>query len=177
MTTPIPKYRLFILENLGSLFAAGVLLFLDVVFDGTFMCSMIACPIWFLVSVIRSNIVGTEWRIALFRAAIPVLILGFALANTFIQSKIADVNGERIIKACESFNSDNGRYPKTLNELVPRYLPSIPCAKYCMDGDFYYHNSRDPGDSDGPAPILWWNQFMLQHHIYSFERKEWHTLD
>ena len=28
--------------------------------------------------------------------------------------------------ALESFRKDNGRYPHTLDELVPQYLPSIP---------------------------------------------------
>jgi LmbE family N-acetylglucosaminyl deacetylase len=28
--------------------------------------------------------------------------------------------------AIQSFHQDNGRYPRTLNELVPKYLPRIP---------------------------------------------------
>jgi hypothetical protein len=176
MTATIPKYRLFIANNFWSLLGTGFLLFWDVGF-ATFLLSIIVCPIWFLVSVIRNGIARTEWRIALFRAAIPALTLGIALANTFIQWKIADVNGERIVRACESFYSDNGRYPKTLSELVPRYLPSIPPAKYSMDGDFHYYNSRDSDDSDGAAPILWWDQFGPLRKIYSFDRRGWHHLD
>jgi hypothetical protein len=173
MTATIPKYRLFITNNFWSLFGAAFLLFWDVV-GGTFAFSIIVCPIWFLVTVVRNRIVGTGWRIALFRAAIPALTLGIVLANTFIQWELADVNGERIVQACESFYADNGRYPKTLDELVSRYLPSIPRAKYCMNGDFHYRNSDD---SDGLAPILWWSQFGPLCKIYSFEKKEWHHLD
>ena len=173
MTATIPKYRLFITNNFWSLFGAGFLLFWDLG-SGAYALSILVCPIWFLVTVIRNYIVQTEWRIALFRAAIPALTLGIALANTFIQWEIADVNGERIVRACESFYSDSGRYPKTLNELVPRYLPSIPPAKYSMDGAFHYYNSDDSG---GQAPILWWNQFLLLRMIYSFESKEWYHLD
>lgn len=176
MTAPIPKYRLFIADNIGRLLAAGFLLSWDLV-SGAFAFSIIVCPIWFLETVVRNRIVGTESRIALFRAAIPALTLGIALANTFLQWKIADVNGERIVRACESFCSDNGRYPKTLNELVPRYLPSIPPAKYSMDGDFHYYNSRDSDDSDGPPPILWWDQFGPLRKIYSFDSRGWHHLD
>ena len=173
MTATVPKHRLLTATNFWSLFGAGFLLFWDVV-CGFYAFSIIVCPIWFIVSVFRNRIVGTEWRIALFRAAIPALTLGIALVNTFIQWKIADVNGERIVKACESFHSDSGRYPKTLNELVPRYLPSIPRAKYSLDGDFGYYNS---GDSSGPAPALWWNKFGFLRKIYSFESKEWDYLD
>ena len=105
----------------------------------------------------------------------PALTLGFAIANTSIQWTIAAVNGERVVKACEAFHADNGRYPKTLNELVPRYLPAVPHAKYCMDGDFQYYNSDGP--LDGPQPIIWWNKFGLLRRIYSFDTKEWDDLD
>lgn len=176
MTATVPKRRFVLANNCWSLFGAGCLLFLDLV-SGDFAFSIIVCPIWFLVTVIRSYLAGTEWRLALARAAIPALTLGIALANTLIQWQIAEVNGERIVRACESFYSDNGRYPNTLNELVPRYLPSIPPAKYSMDGDFHYYNSRDSDSSDGPAPMLWWNQLLFQHNIYSFDGRGWHVLD
>lgn len=176
MIATIPKYRLFLASNFWRLFGAGFLLFWDLV-SGAFAFSIIVCPIWFFVTVIKNHLARTEWRIALFRAAIPALTLGIALANTLIQWEIADANGERIVRACDSFYSDNGRYPKTLNELVPRYLPSIPPAMYSIFGDFHYYNSRDSDDLDGPTPILWWDQFLPLRKIYSFDRRGWHHLD
>ena len=172
MTATIPKYRLFIADNFWSLFGAGFLLFLDVVSFGNYLYSIFVCPIWFFVSLIRNGIVGTEWRLARFRIAMPALTLGIALANTSIQLKIADINGERVVKACEAFHTDNGRYPKTLNELVPRYLPSVPRAKYCMVGHFIYYNLEE-----GFPPMLWWNKWGYVNRHYYFETKEWHDLD
>jgi hypothetical protein len=171
MTAAIPKYRLFLVDNFFSLFGAGFVLLFDVVFDGSYLFSGLICPIWFIVSLIRNLIARTEWHLALFRLAIPVFTLGIAVTNSFIQSEIADANSERIITACEAFHTANGHYPKTLDELAPKYLPSVPPAKYCMDGGFHYFNS------DGPPPILWWNEFGFLHKIYSFERKEWNYLD
>ena len=176
MTATVPNNRSLIADSLGRLVVAGFLLCWDLV-SGAFGFSILVCPIWFLVTVIRSGIAGTETRLALFRAAIPALTLGIALANTLIQWRIADVNGERIVSACESFHSDSGRYPKTLNELVPKYLPSIPPAKYSMGGDFHYHNSRDSDNSDGSTPMLWWDQFGPLRKIYSFDQRRWHHLD
>lgn len=173
MTTPVPKSRSLITDNLGQLLGAGVLLFWDLGI-GEFALSIIACPIWFLATVMRRRIAQTERRTALFRAAVPVVTLGIVIANTFLQLKIADINGTRIIRACESYHSDNGRNPKTLNELVPRYLPSVPPARYCMNGDFHYYNASD---SDGHPPMLSWDRFVFQHNIYSFDRRGWHTLD
>jgi hypothetical protein len=160
-----------IAENLFSLLGAGFLLLLDVVMFGSFLISIVVCPFWFLVSFIRNGILKSGGQFAFFRIAIPAVTLGIALGTTFIQWGMADANGERVVRACEAFYSDTARYPEHLSELVPKYLPSVPRAKYSMDGDFYYYNSTER------PPILWWNKFGLCHKIYSFERKEWGYLD
>lgn len=123
-----------------SLLGAAVSLCLDVGMDGSYMFSILACPFWFLASVIKNLIERPGWRVALLRIAIPPLTLGIALGNTALQWKIAETNADRIIKACEQFHVANGRYPKTLDELVPQYLPSVPRAKYCLLGVFWYVN-------------------------------------
>jgi hypothetical protein len=170
VTNTDSKIGLFIGTNFWTLFGAGFVLIGDLL-SATYGCSILVCPIWFLVSVIRNRIVRTGWRISVFRAATPALILGIVVTNALIQWKIADANGERLVRACESFHSENGKYPKTLSELVPRYLPSIPPAKYSLDGEFYYVNS------DGLAPMLWWDKFGPLHKVYFFDTKEWRTFD
>jgi hypothetical protein len=60
----------------GSLLGAGMLLFFDVAVEGSFLSSILACPIWFLISVVKNLILLPGWRLALSRAAIPVLTLG-----------------------------------------------------------------------------------------------------
>jgi hypothetical protein len=167
------KYGLFIANNFWSLFGAGYALFWDLV-CGTFAFSVLICPIWLLLSVIRSCIVRPGWRIALCRAAVPPAILGITLANTLNQWKKADVNGERIVRACESYHALKGHYPKTLDELVPRYLRSIPRATYGAGGEFIYYNAPE---SDGQAPTLWWNPFIPEKKVYSFEHGRWYYTD
>ena len=176
MIATIPKYRLFIATNFWTLFWAGFLLFWDLS-TATFACSIMVCPVWFLISVIRNYIAWTDTRLFLFRTITPVLVLGISLANTHIQWKIADANGERIVTACQSYYADNSRYPKTLDELVPRYLPAIPRATYSIIGDFHYYNSRESDSLNGPTPILWWDKFGPLCKIYSFDSRGWHHLD
>jgi hypothetical protein len=155
----------------ASVLGAAVLLYFDVAIEGSYLFSILACPVWFLASVIKNLIVRPGWRLALFRIAIPALTLGIVLANTNFQWKMGDANGERVVKACEKFHAANGRYPKTLDELVPQYLPSVPRAKYCERGDFWYFNS------DGQNPHLWWYKIGFCRKIYNFETKRWHHLD
>jgi hypothetical protein len=132
-----------------SIGSAIVLLAYDAVLNGSFGLSFLICPIWFLVSVLKNAIQCPGWRLALFRIAVPPLTLGLVLANDAFQYRIAEANAARVVEACEEFRDANGKFPKTLGELVPWYMPSVPRAKYCLEyGEFRYWNL------DGCHPIL-----------------------
>ena len=87
----------------GSIAGACVLLAWDVVLTGSFVMSYLACPIWFLVSVVNNAMQRPGWRLALLRIAVPALTLVLVFGNNSLQCAIAEVNAERIIKACEEF--------------------------------------------------------------------------
>lgn len=103
--------------------------------------------------------------------AIPALMLAVAISNTAWQWKIAEINSERIIKAVDAFHVAKGRYLKTLDELVPKYLPSVPRAKYCMNGVFRYFN--EPGS----YCMLMWSKLGFYRKIYHFDSKQWGAVD
>jgi hypothetical protein len=94
------------------------------------------------------------------------------LGNGNLQWKISDAHAEQVIKACEEFRVANGRYPNRLDDLVPKYLSSVPPAKYCMFmGDFSYVNLNG-----GPC-ILWWTRYGFYRRIYDFRVKQWGNVD
>ena len=143
---------------------------------GNYLFSFFACPIWFLLSIVKNLKERPGSRVALFRIAVPIVTLGVVFANTAIQWTIADANAERIINACEEFHAANGRYPQTLDELVPSYLKSIPRAKYClspMDSKFSYYS---PSEAD-LHPILWWCKVPFGKEVYNFQTKKWRYID
>lgn len=147
------------------------LLFFDVIFSGSFLWSFLDCPIWFLVSILKNAIQHPGWRLALLRIAIPALTLGLVSANDAFQYGIGKANAPRIIAACEEFHAANGKFPKTLDELVPRYMPSIPRAKYCLVwGDFLYMNYGHP-------MLVWYVVPPHGRKIYDFEDRRWNYLD
>src|SRR5262245_56102312 len=51
--------------------------------------------------------------------------------------------GDTIVKGLESFHRQNGRYPSRLDELIPKYLDSLPALRvgrgwdYRLDGSSY----------------------------------------
>ncbi len=159
----------------GSIAGACVLLFWDAVLSGSFLTSYLTCPIWFLVSVVKNAIQGTGWRLVLLRISIPALTLGLVFGNNALQWKIAEANAERIIKACEAFHAANGKYPSKLEELVPRYLKSVPRAKYCYGlgfGEFRY-----PNDDGVHAMLMWYKIPPYGRKIYTFQDRRWGYVD
>jgi hypothetical protein len=154
----------------GSLLLAVGVLFWDVGCEGFYGLSLLICLPWFLISVVKNVVWRPGWVIAALRVSMPLLTLGIAMSNGNLQWKISDAHVERVIKACDEFRVVNGRYPKKLDELVPKYLPSVPPAKYCMMGRFWYVNSED-------CCTLWWSRYGFYRRIYDFETKRWSNLD
>jgi len=152
----------------GSLVGAAVLLAWEAALSGSFLVSILVCPVWCLVSLVKNVIWRPGWRVALSRTVVPALTLGLVLSNAALQSRIAHANAERIIKACEQFSAANGRYPSKLDELVPGYLPAVPRAKYClMDCDFWYLEYKDR------HTLMWVAIPFFSRPYYDFEERRW----
>ena len=154
-----------------SVAGATVLLAVDGAFHGSILFSSLFCPIWILVSVIKSAIQRPGWGLALARLAIPVVTLLVARVNNEFQLTVANKNAERVVAACEKFRVDHGRFPTNLDELVPQYLNSTPFAKYCLGpgGRFFYSAAQ---------PMLAWEVFPPHlRKIYNFETRRWSYLD
>lgn len=153
-----------------SILGTVALLFLDVVINGASNMSIVVCPLWFLFSLTKNIIRRTDWKITLVRIAIPLLVLWLVMFNESFQRRIAEKNAPQIIAACEQFHDANGRYPKALEDLVPKYLSSIPPAKYCVDGRFYYWNTDE-------HPTLVWYTAPYCRKIYDFVDRRWTYLE
>ncbi len=164
-----------IMPNRGvgkSIVGALFLLFWDAVFTGSFFMSFLICPFWFLVSILKNLIQRPGWKIALFRIAVPVATLGLVLANSDYQYRMAESNAARVVTACEEYHAATGKFPQTLDDLVPQYMQFIPHAKNCMMfGEFWYLNS------DGKPLLIWYAFPGRGRKIYNFEDREWNYLD
>jgi hypothetical protein len=156
---------------LGSLILFLILMFWDVVVYGSFLISALVCPIWFVVALVRVSIWPVATRVALARILAPVIAIILAVVNSNLQIAHAKASAPRIIQACEQYHNDNGTYPEKLSDLVPRYLNSIPTAKYCcLYGDFMYWGP--------PNSILTWTEVPpFGRRVYDFERRDWGYID
>jgi hypothetical protein len=156
----------------GSVCISALVLFWDVGNEGFYTFSLIICPPWFLISVIKNAIQRPGWRTAIPRVSVPLLTFAIAFGNGNLQWRISDAHAQQVIKACEEFRLAKGRYPSKLDELVPKYLSSIPPAKYCMFlSDFFYVNNGED------QPMLWWTRYGFYRRFYNFHERRWSNLD
>jgi hypothetical protein len=155
-----------------SLVAAAVLLAWDGALYGSCLMTMIFCPIWFLVSLLKNAIERPGWGLALVRIGIPALTLGLARTNNDVQLGIAEANAQRVVAACEAYHAANGRFPQKLDELVPQYLNSVPVAKYCLlqPASFAYYDLGTP-------KLYWYVVPPYLRKIYDFHTRSWSYLD
>ncbi len=155
-----------------SVVAAAVLLTWDGALCGSFVMSLIFCPVWFFVSLLKNAIERPGWGLALVRIGIPALTLGLVWANNTVQLKVAEANAQRVVAACGAYHAANTRFPVKLDELVPQYLNSVPRAKYCLGppSRFSYHNLG--------TPMLVWQVVPPYYgRIYNFDTRSWSYLD
>jgi hypothetical protein len=156
---------------LGSLILSLILIFCDMVVYGSFLVSAFVCPIWFIVALVRACIWPVTTRLALARILAPAITVILAVVNSNLQIAHAKASETRIIQACEQYHNDNETYPDKLSDLVPRYLNSVPTAKYCcLYGDFMYWGS--------PTSILTWTEVPpFGRRVYDFDRRQWRYVD
>jgi hypothetical protein len=156
----------------GSLVCALVIVLLDVVNDGGFMFAAVVCPIWVVVGMIRTLAPHPSLGVAAARILIPVVTGLLVVANYSMQGRIAMANAARVIQACERYRGATGAYPERLSDLVPRYLSSVPRAKYCCSrGEFVYDVYPQL------HTLFWFDSPPFGTRVYNFETGRWHHIE
>ena len=103
--------------------------------------------------------------VALIYAALCVSTMGVILSNW----RVAQHRAAPVIAAIERFHSDQGRYPSTLEELCPSYLPSIPSAGFTLIGRRYGYIAD--------RPQLYFPAMFHGIDAYDFPTRGWRTND
>jgi len=85
---------------------------------------------------------------------------------------MARERAEAVVAAANAFHTAQSRYPHTLEELVPRYLPDVPRAKYTwISGRFRYVYD------DGGGQLSYMAVPPFGRRIYNFKTQRWSYLD
>ncbi|MDY7228440.1 hypothetical protein [Hyalangium rubrum] len=92
-------------------------------------------------------------------------------------SERARKNAERIIAACKAFRERHGRFPDTLEELVPEFFPELPPAKYAGP-HFGFVYDVSGGELGPKRHVLGWTELIpFGRPFYVLEEERWGYLD
>ena len=123
-----------------------------------------------LIGII-GGLVGATAAIALGRKIQIVTVFLCVMFATFgwliLNIRIAKQNAFPIIAACKRFRSENGGYPSDLNQLMPKFIPSVPNARSTLIARRFVY------DSDRPELC-----FAAMFHgvfCYDFRSESWAT--
>ncbi|HEY7099840.1 MAG TPA: hypothetical protein VH437_24160 [Terriglobales bacterium] len=126
-----------------------------------FFIALICVIIYFLDKPPSRNLL----RVALVFGALGAASQSWSVFNWHVaQNRAAPV-----IKACEEFRRSNGVYPRSLDQLVPEFLPSLPRPSYTWMGRRYGYASE--------PPRLYFAAMFHGVVTYDFESHHWWTND
>lgn len=98
------------------------------------------------------------------------VVLVFALNH--LNNQIAQSRADVLVSAVKKFYSENQHYPKSLDDLVPRYVDHIPSAKYTFTfSEFKYENS------EYGAYLMYVELPPFGRPYFSFSQNEWLYMD
>lgn len=85
-----------------------------------------------------------------------VQILVSALDNAVAAGEhiFTEVNGTRLMLAISIYHAEHGRYPDSLNDLVPDLLAELPTDRWAPDGQYRYLR-RPPTETDSREYLLY----------------------
>ncbi len=83
--------------------------------------------------------------------------------------RLAEHRAAPIIIACKDYRAATGKYPSRLDDLVPRFLPSVPNAKYTLIANKFGY--------DADRPSLYFAAMFHGVVFYDFQTDNWRTND
>lgn len=108
----------------------------------------------------------------LMRAGVFALVPVLVVLAMWMNLSIGERNADTVVAAIGKFRVEQRRYPKSLQELTPRYLPEIPRTSIAiMDQGFRYLPAGDK------ATLMYVTVPPFGRRVYDFDQRRWHALD
>ena len=152
----------------GTLVFCGLIYAADGVVVGGFGVGTLLALTMVPAALIRGWRRKDPGRMIALRALLPVIAVLAVFGTIAFNMAHSRAAARRIISAAESFRHEQGHYPSSLEELVPRYLPQIPRARYTvLLNEFSYRQSA------GQHVLGWMVLPPFGSAGYFFEQKQW----
>ncbi len=141
------------------------------------------CVVLIVCGVLWSMARTTERPMRLERAKLALITFSLVVGSVLsvvLDNWLARGRAERVVAAVEQFQRELQRYPASLDELVPTYLPAVPRAKPLtlgQFGEFWYSPGSEPGKG-ADKPFLSYTDLPPFGRVdYDFRRRRFGRLD
>jgi len=94
------------------------------------------------------------------------------LGVIFVNNRIARERAEHLIDKIEDYKTAEGKYPETLETLIPEHIDAIPKSKYTVSHNRFLYIYGKGGVLLGYVHLPPFGRLM-----YSFDTKKWASLD
>ncbi len=126
----------------------------------------------FLPKTIFGHIRKREYKTGYIKCLIYGSAAFLVFGSNYLNNIIAHNRSVTLITTIEQYKSDNGVYPESLEALVPKYIESVPTAKFTLSWNRFYYWGQD-----GDASLLYVAVPPFGRPIYRFSKKKWGYLD
>jgi hypothetical protein len=163
------------IKSSKTLITAAILFLLDafVLNQGAISIILILFIVfWWLPKSAFKKHKGQSPKVELTKVLIYGLVAIAVFSSNIINNRIAKGRAKDLIQVIETYRQTTGRYPHTLTELVPAYLPNVPNAKYTL-----IFNNFTYIDCQGRVSLFYVSLPPSGRPTYVFNRKEWKYID
>jgi hypothetical protein len=150
----------------NCLLLAGVLFVLELLL-GIGLIGIIAGISIAIAQALASRAAGLRRRFLPSSIFLLVALATFGWLSLNVE--VGKRNGIPIIRACEKYREAYHRYPSSLHDLVPEFLPSIPRARHTVVARDFIYGSEPPG--------LCFSAMFHGLFCYDFAEGTWTTND
>ena len=158
-----------------ALYLASALFVLDALImgQGLLAASMLLVVItWLVPKATLFFMVGRNgWPVARLAALLAAAAVAIMLTINF-NNGLAARRAQRLISAIELYRAASGHYPDSLEVLIPRYLETIPPAKYTLAYNRFLYSKHPRRVVLGYVEVPPYGR-----SFYDFERRRWDFLD
>lgn len=174
MSVPKQQTHVKVPSPVRAFVLSGALITLDAVWLGQGVIAAFVAIWLIMISVPRSFLARYApvralrlRNIAIYLGAVAVVV-----AFNVIDNRVAQARSEKLVAAVEAFHAKAGFYPRSLQELVPTYLDSVPRAKYSLAfNQFMYWRTQES------AFLMYVSMPPFGRPTYSFSEKRWSYID
>ena len=115
---------------------------------------------------------GQKARLTVVSSVFLSVVSGLTIGYCVILENIAISRALAVSDAVEAFKQKTGAYPRTLDALMPEYLPQLPSLKPVLSPPKFKYSLREREPMLYFAPSLW-----PRPKMYDFKRRTWYTYD